>query len=58
MWSMPGGCGSPGRGIHAVSPGGWVKFTGRSNSGDEKDLYTMELIAKGTGAKSELGVIK
>lgn len=40
------------------APGGWVKFTGRSNSGDEKDVYTMELIAKGTGAKSELGVIK
>lgn len=40
------------------APGGWVKFTGRSMSGDEKDLYTMELIAKGTGAKSELGVIK
>ena len=40
------------------APGGWVKFTGRSASGDEKALYTMELIAKGTGAKSELGVIK
>jgi hypothetical protein len=40
------------------APGGWVKFTGRSNSGDEKAVYTQELIAKGTGAKSELGVIK
>lgn len=40
------------------APGGWVKFTGRSDSGDDKDIYTMELIAKGTGAKSELGVIK
>jgi hypothetical protein len=40
------------------APGGWVKFTGRSNSGDEKAVYTMELTAKGTGAKSELGVIK
>ena len=40
------------------APGGWVKFTGRSNSGDEKDTYTMELVAKGVGAKSELGVIK
>jgi hypothetical protein len=40
------------------APGGWVKFTGRSNSGDDKALYTMELIAKGTGARSELGVIK
>jgi hypothetical protein len=40
------------------APGGWVKFTGRSNSGDDKDTYTMELVAKGVGAKSELGVIK
>jgi hypothetical protein len=40
------------------APGGWVKFTGRSNSGDDKDVYTMELVGKGTGAKSELGVIK
>ena len=40
------------------APGGWVKFTGRSSSGDEKDTYTMELIGKGAGAKSELGVIK
>lgn len=39
-------------------PGGWVKFTGRSDSGADKDVYTMELVAKGTGAKSELGVIK
>lgn len=37
------------------APGGWVKFTG--GRGD-KDLYTMEMVAKGTGAKSELGVIK
>ena len=40
------------------APGGWVKFTGRSASGDDKAAYTMELTAKGTGAKSELGVIK
>ena len=40
------------------APGGWVKFTGRSNSGDDKAVFTQELIAKGTGAKSELGVIK
>jgi hypothetical protein len=40
------------------APGGWVKFTGPSNYGDEKAVYTMELVAKGTGAKSELGVIK
>ena len=40
------------------APGGWVKFSGKSNSGDDKAVYTMELTAKGTGAKSELGVIK
>ena len=40
------------------APGGWVKFTGRSNSGDDKAVFTQELIGKGTGAKSELGVIK
>ena len=40
------------------APGGWVKFTGRSNSGDDKASFVQELIAKGTGAKSELGVIK
>jgi hypothetical protein len=39
------------------APGGWVKFTGTPNGGDSRG-YTMELIAKGTGAKSELGVIK
>jgi hypothetical protein len=40
------------------APGGWVKFTGKSNSGDDKAVFTQELIAKGSGAKSELGVIK
>lgn len=40
------------------APGGWVKFVGASGSGGDKDLYTMEMTAKGTGAKSELGVIK
>jgi hypothetical protein len=40
------------------APGGWVKFTGTSNSsGDKKEVYTMEMVAKGTGAKSELGVV-
>ena len=39
------------------APGGWVKFTGKSSS-DDKATYTMEMVAKGTGAKSELGVIK
>lgn len=38
-------------------PGGWVKFTGGANGGDKKDLYTMELTGKGTGAKSELGIV-
>jgi len=38
-------------------PGGWVKFTGGNNGGDKKDLYTMELVGKGTGAKSELGIV-
>jgi hypothetical protein len=34
--------------------GGWVKFTAFDN--EKKPTYTMELIAKGTGAKSELGI--
>jgi len=34
--------------------GGWVKFSATDN--DKKPRYTMEMIAKGTGAKSELGV--
>ena len=38
-------------------PGGWVKFTGAGNDADKKDLYTMELVGKGTGAKSELGIV-
>jgi hypothetical protein len=38
-------------------PGGWVKFTGGANGADKKDLYTMELAGKGTGAKSELGIV-
>jgi hypothetical protein len=40
------------------APGGWVKFTGKSNSGDDKAVFVQELIGKGAGAKSELGVIK
>jgi hypothetical protein len=43
--------------LTAAAPGGWVKFTGGANGGDKKDLYTMEMIAKGTGAKSELGIV-
>ena len=38
-------------------PGGWVKFTGGNSSADKKDLYTMELVGKGAGAKSELGIV-
>ena len=34
--------------------GGWVKFAAIDN--EKKPMYTMELIGKGTGAKSELGV--
>ncbi len=34
--------------------GGWVKFSMIGD--DKKPKYTMELLAKGTGAKSELGV--
>lgn len=34
--------------------GGWVKFTATDN--EKKPQYTMQMIGKGTGAKSELGV--
>ncbi len=34
--------------------GGWVKFS--LNDNDNKPRYSMELIGKGTGARSELGV--
>jgi hypothetical protein len=34
-----------------------VKFTGGANGGGKKDLYTMEMIATGSGAKSELGIV-
>jgi hypothetical protein len=34
--------------------GGWVKFSALDN--EKKPQYTMELIGKGTGAKSELGI--
>ena len=39
------------------APGGWVKFTGGANNADKKDLYTIEMVGKGTGAKSELGIV-
>lgn len=35
--------------------GGWVKFTATDN--DKKPQYTMQLIGKGVGAKSELGIV-
>ena len=35
--------------------GGWVKFTATDN--EKNPQYTMQMIAKGTGAKSELGVV-
>ena len=34
--------------------GGWVKFAAMDN--EKNPMYTMELVGKGTGAKSELGV--
>ena len=34
--------------------GGWVRFAAIDN--EKNPMYTMEMIAKGTGAKSELGV--
>ena len=37
-----------------ASVGGWVKFTMSDN--EKKPVYTMQLVGKGTGAKSELGV--
>jgi len=35
--------------------GGWVKFAALDN--EKKPMYTMELLGKGVGAKSELGVV-
>ncbi|MGH7678281.1 MAG: hypothetical protein ACRENU_07435 [Gemmatimonadaceae bacterium] len=40
--------------LDETSVGGWVKFSALDN--EKKPMYTMELVAKGTGAKSELGV--
>lgn len=41
--------------LDETAVGGWVKF---SAIGDDKEArYTMEMLAKGLGAKSELGVI-
>lgn len=35
--------------------GGWVKFAALDN--EKKPMYTMQMIGKGTGAQSELGVV-
>lgn len=40
--------------LDETAVGGWVKFSAMDN--EKKPQYTMELIGKGTGAKSELGV--
>ncbi|MEX2177527.1 MAG: hypothetical protein WD801_02375 [Gemmatimonadaceae bacterium] len=40
--------------LDETAVGGWVKFAAIDN--EKKPQYTMELIAKGTGAQSELGV--
>jgi hypothetical protein len=41
--------------LDEASVGGWVKFAAMDN--EKKPMYMMELVAKGTGAKSELGVV-
>lgn len=41
--------------LDETSVGGWVKFSAMDN--EKKPMYTMELIGKGLGAKSELGVV-
>ena len=38
-----------------TAAGGWVKFVATDN--EKKPQYTMQLIGKGVGAKSELGVV-
>jgi len=40
--------------LDETAAGGWVKFSATDN--DKKPRYTMEMIAKGVGAKSELGI--
>ncbi|MEX2152303.1 MAG: hypothetical protein WD825_03140 [Gemmatimonadaceae bacterium] len=40
--------------LDETAAGGWVKFAALDN--EKKPMYTMELIGKGVGAKSELGV--
>jgi hypothetical protein len=40
--------------LDETSVGGWVKFSALDN--EKKPMYTMELVGKGVGAKSELGI--
>ena len=40
--------------LDETATGGWVKFAAMDN--EKKPMYTMELVGKGAGAKSELGV--
>jgi hypothetical protein len=40
--------------LDETSVGGWVKFAAIDN--EKKPMYTMELLGKGVGAKSELGI--
>lgn len=40
--------------LDSTAVGGWVKFSALDN--EKKPMYTMEMLGKGTGAKSELGV--
>ena len=40
--------------LDETAVGGWVKFQAFDN--EKKPTYTMELIGKGIGAKSELGI--
>jgi hypothetical protein len=41
--------------LDETAVGGWVKFTATDN--EKNPQYTMQMIGKGTGAKSELGVV-
>ena len=41
-------------GLNETTVGGWVKFAAIGD--DKKEKYKMELLGKGVGAKSELGV--
>ena len=47
---LPGGL----RVLTETVPGGWVRYKASRAEGD--NAFTMELVAHGTGARSELGV--